>query len=128
MDVRRARQIDRSESEKRAESKIGHQQAQGASRERDQHALRQELLEKPPARCPHGNANGNLAASQAAAGEKQIRNICASNQQHKPDSAEKDQQEWTNVSANHLLVGQETDSEFLADHPRELAAEVLGDD
>src|SRR5579859_635808 len=128
MDIRSARQIDRSESKQRAESKIGHQQAQGASRERDEHALREQLLEKPPARGSHGDADSNFAASQAAASEKQIRNICTSNQQHEPDGAEKDQQEWTNVSANHLLVRQETDPEFLADDSGEFAAKVLGDD
>ena len=96
---RRRARVDR--QERRAGERERQQQARGAdgddesgdaAGDGEQHALDQRLRDDLPARRAHREPHGGLAAPRDGAGEQQVRDVGAGDEQHQPAHAEQNLQ------------------------------------
>jgi len=78
------------ERDEAAEGPEREQRAERAARERDQHALREQLLNQAAARRSERQAQRDLAAARGRAREQQVRDVRAGDQQHQRERGHHD--------------------------------------
>ena len=83
-----AQQSVRHEREQRVEAPPGQQETRPGGRERQQHALENQLGHKSPAPGAEGLTHGQLAAPRLSAHQQEVRDVCARDKQHERDGGE----------------------------------------
>ena len=80
--------------------------AECAARERQQHALSQQLTNETSAARTEGGTDRNLPFSPRGACEQKVRNVCAGDQKYEHDRSSKNLERPSHVSYEQLLQGQ----------------------
>ena len=81
----------------------GNEKSAGAARERQQQTFHGELAQQSAARGANRGANGKLAAASPTAGEKEVADVGAGNQQHKTHGTKQNGQRSAGVAQQILF-------------------------
>ena len=98
LDERKGREVGRAESDEQGHAPARDEQAHGATDEREEQVLRQELREDPRAARPEGRADRHLPHARGAPGEEEPGHVGAGDEEHEPDGAEQDEERRSHLA------------------------------
>ena len=101
----RAAEVGGDEASSSADAPKARSRPRGAAGEAQEHALGQELADEPPAAGPQRGADRDLARARRGAGEQQVGDVGAGDEQHEADRAQQEEESRADVA--HQLSASE---------------------
>ena len=125
-DLGEARKVRRAVGAQQIDTPEGDPDGGRAGEGREQQVLGEELAEDPAAAGADGGSDGELALAGAVAGEEEVGDVHAGDQDDEADRAEEDPQHRPDAADDPVLHGHEVQAPALVG-VRELGAEAGGD-
>ena len=110
LDFIESREIVRAERTDCVQPPIGKQESERAAHEGQQQVLGDQLADQAHFSGAQGGANSDLPFSHRGAGEKQVGDVGAGNQEDKRDCPQQHEERWTNVPNELLFQRDEVDA------------------
>ena len=104
-DVAHAGQLVGEELDEELDAVVGGDEAERASAEGDDQGFAEQLLDDARAGCAHGGADGDLFAAREGAGEDEVGDVGAGDEEHEGYGAEHHEESGTNVADGLFAQG-----------------------
>ena len=102
-DFLEARDVARVHAADDEEAGLGHQQAENAAEDSDQDAFGEELADEAGPAGAEGGADGDFFLASGGAGEQEVGDVGAGDEQHEADRAEQHEHGAADIAYDHFL-------------------------